>query len=263
MTVSRAPESREITDRLWAEYVRDHDPAVRSRLLDQYLGLVHFAAREIARQLPPTLELDDLVSAGTVGLVQALEGFDPARGFAFSTFALPRIRGAIKDLIRSWDWRPRSVREHGQELRRAEEDLRVQLGHEPSPEEVAAHLGVDLDTYWRMAAGAREPILVPLDPAGAGSGDAEALPLSELLADSSDEGAQAGLEEDERMSGLAAAFGSLPERDRLILTLSYYERLTLQDIGSVLHITESRVSQLRTRALRRLMERIEPEEMAA
>lgn len=261
MLTPRAPVSREITDRLWAEYAEKRDPEARSRLLDQYLGLVHFAAREIARQLPPSLELDDLISAGTVGLVQALETFDPERGFAFSTFALPRIRGAIKDQIRSWDWRPRSVRERGQQLRKAEEGLRSKLGHEPVPRQVAGALGVDMDTYWRMADSAREPVLVPLHPGAIEGGEGDG--LAEVIPDPAHEDADTGLEKRERLESLAEGFATLSERDRLILTLSYYERLTLQQIGEVLHITESRVSQLRARALKRLMERLEPEEMAA
>jgi len=229
--------------------------------LDQYLGLVHHAARETIRQFSGSLDLEDLVSAGTIGLVQALEGFDPSLGFAFSTYALPRIRGAIMDEIRSWDWVPRSIREHSRDLRQATEELRRQLGRDPKPDEVAEALGVDLKTYWRYTATSRDPVVLSLDPVPE-AGDQPSR-LSETLPDPSAEQMPETLAEAETRLELAASFEALSKRDRLILSLSFYEGLTLQQIGKILHITESRVSQLRTRALRRLREAMSSKEEAA
>lgn len=251
-----------VTAALWRRYREDRDLAARDRLLEQYLGLVHHAARQVARRVPAELDLDDLVGAGSLGLVQALESFDPSRGFAFSTYALPRIRGAILDEVRSWDWVPRSVRDRTRKLRRAEQSLRGRLGREPEPEEVADALEVDLDTYRRYANESRGPVLLSLDPAPDPGEDAPAR-LSDTLADAAAPDPDASLARAELLAGLADAFDSLSERERLILTLSYYEELTLKEIGEILHVTESRVSQLRTRALRRLQERMDPMENAA
>ncbi len=254
-TAGATPRDR-AGDELWTRYRRDGDLRARDQLLERHLGLVHRAAREVVRHAPASLELDDLVGAGTVGLVQALEAFDPGRGFAFSTFAMPRIRGAILDEVRGWDWVPRSVRERNRRIKKAADGLRRMLGREPEPAEVAAALGIDVETYQRQAADLRDPVLVAFDPgpdeAGEGGG------LAEVLPDESAPDQTAVLERSETMEGLAEAFASLSERDRLVLTLSYYERLTLQEIGEVLHVTESRVSQIRTRAHKRLLERMEP-----
>jgi len=108
-----------LTDALWEKYLHHRDDRTRSQLLAQYLGLVHHSAHEMAKRVPKDLELDDLISAGTVGLVQALETFDPSRGLAFSTFAVPRIRGAMLDELRTWDWIPRSVRERSRKIEQA------------------------------------------------------------------------------------------------------------------------------------------------
>jgi RNA polymerase sigma factor for flagellar operon FliA len=252
---------REVTDVLWARYVRHRDLSARDALLEQYIGLVHHAAREVAHQIPKALDLDDLVGAGTLGLVQALENFDPDRGFAFSSFAVPRIRGAIIDEIRSWDWVPRTARERGRRMRRTAEDLRHRLAREPRADEMAEALGMDLDDYLRHAGDARGPVLMPLDGGGGETGDGPH--LSEVLPDPTALENFQRLEKTETMAALAEAFEALSDRDRIILTLSFFERLTLREIGEVLHVTESRVSQLRTRALARLQESIQSREKAA
>ncbi len=253
---------REVTDALWERYARDRDIAARDALLDQYIGLVHHAAREVAHQIPKSLDLDDLVGAGTLGLVQALENFDPARGFAFSSFAVPRIRGAIIDEIRSWDWVPRTARDRGRRMRRAAEQLRQHLGREPRADEMAEALGMDLDEYLRHSNDGRDPVMMSIDGGGS-SGDDEGPHLAEVIADPGAGADFERLEKAEDMAALAEAFESLSERDRTILTLSYFERLTLREIGEVLHVTESRVSQIRTRAIRRLQDVIQTREKAA
>jgi RNA polymerase sigma factor for flagellar operon FliA len=251
---ARAPRG-DAGDELWVRYRSEGDLDARDRLLERHLGLVHRAAREIVRHAPAALELDDLVGAGTVGLVQALEAFDPTRGFTFSTFAMPRIRGAILDEVRGWDWVPRSVRERNRRIKRAADGLRRMLGREPEAAEMAAALGVDVDTYRQQAAELRDPVMIPFQGDADGGGEGG---LAEVLPDESAPDQTEVLERSETLEGLAEAFASLSERDRLVLTLSYYEGLTLQEIGEVLHVTESRVSQLRTRAHKRLLERMQP-----
>lgn len=254
MQAGKKTSKREISGTLWHRYAVHRDAETRSLLLEQHLGLVHHLAREIAQRNFHTLELEDLIGAGTVGLVQAVESFDPSRGLAFSSFAVPRIRGAILDELRSWDWVPRSVRERSRALKRTGERLRQQLGREPEAREMAEALGVDQETYWRYADETKDPVLLRLD-SDPDTGRDEPC-LSELIPDRSSPSQDDALMAKERMRALLESFGTLSQRDRLILTLSYYEKLTLQQIGEILHITESRVSQLRSRALKRLGERI-------
>lgn len=252
---------REEIRALWSRYRKRRDPEARDRLLDEYLGLVHRAVREAAAGLPRFLDMEDLLGAGTVGLVQALESFDPSMGFAFSTFAMPRIRGAIRDEIRVWQWTPRSVREKNRRLRNAEDALRRRLGREPEPEETAAELGMDLSTYRSLRDDGREPVVLPLE-SSPHPGEEETT-LAEAVADPAAPDPMEPLLEAESRRELARAFADLPEKDRLVLTLCYYENLTLKQIGQVLHLSESRVSRIRSRALLRLKERIEPREKAA
>lgn len=262
MSTGKKTSQREIIDALWLRYVEQRDPETRTLLLEQYLGLVHHLARDTARRVRHPLELDDLIGAGTVGLVQALESFDPSRGLAFSSFAVPRIRGAILDELRSWDWVPRSARERARALRQVAEKLRQELGREPESREMAAAMNVDVETYWRYVDQSRDPVLLRLESTP-GAGSREEIHLSEVIPDASSPSQFDTLLEKETVQSLREAFGSLSQRERLILTLSYYEKLTLRQIGTVLHITESRVSQLRSRALKRLLERIQTEEERA
>jgi len=246
----------DLNDALWARYRAQSDPAARSQLLDRYIGLVHHTAREIIRRVSRAVELDELVSAGTLGLVQALEGFDPGRGLAFSSYAIPRIRGAMLDELRAQDWVPRSVRARSRQLAQARDGLLQRLGRMPMATELAQALGVDLDTYWRWADQAEGRVVLALDaPAGADEhGDS---PLSETIADTESTDPGADLARSETLRALHESFALLSSKDRLVLSLYYYEQMNLKEIGEVLHVSESRVSQIRTRALRRLREAID------
>ena len=245
---------------LWTRY-RGGDVAARSELLHMHLGLVHHAAREILGRAPRGIELGDLVSAGSVGLVQALEGFDPGRGFAFSTFAMPRIRGSILDEIRSHDWVPRSVRERGELLSSTAARLEQRLGRPPRSSEMQEALGVDADTLRRWTRDTDGRVMLTLDaPAGHSSG--EPWRLGDVIADENAVEPGAELDAAEMLESLRDGIRELSERDRLVLTLSFYEELSLREIGEVLHITESRVSQIRTRALQRLRDAIDRKEAA-
>ena len=237
------------TEHLWRCYHASRDPVARNRLVGDNLGLVRRAASEAFGPGTATIDLDDLVGAGTVGLIQAVEGFDPDRGCAFSTYAMPRIRGAIRDEIHAHDWAPRSVRVRRRDIARTEARLQQQLGTSPGPARIADAMGVDLATFWRWWTEARGRALVALEDAGhalvdgvadGGTGPDEAMARTQLL---------------ERMR---QCLMSLPERDRLVLTLYYYEGLTLREIGSVLKVSESRICQIHGRALRALRGHIEP-----
>jgi RNA polymerase sigma factor for flagellar operon FliA len=237
-------------ERLWRRYRDGGDPEARTLLLDRYIGLVHHSAREAARRGARDAELDELVSAGTVGLVQALEAFDPARGLAFSTYAVPRIRGAILDELRSRDWMPRSIRTRRRLLARARAELQQRLGHRPDDEQVAEALGIDLATYWRWLGETDSRVMLALHlsatPSEAG------VDLADAIADPDTPDPGAALVRKESLAALRAGFAALPAKERLVLALYYYEELNQKQIGEVLHVSESRVSQIRSRALHRL-----------
>ncbi len=237
----------------WQQYRGTCDPEARRRLLELYMGLVHHVAREMSRRTN-AVELDDLVSAGTFGLIRALDSFDLSRGLAFSTYAVRRIRGAILDDLRSQDWAPCAVRVKARRLQVATVALESRLGRAPRPEEVAAQLDIDISTYWRWRDDTSTRTMVSFEgePRSA-SGPA---PLQEILEDSGAAGApeERGRQEDVRM--LRDAITRLPEKERIVMALYYYEELNQRQIAHVLHVTESRVSQIRTQALKRLRSRL-------
>jgi RNA polymerase sigma factor for flagellar operon FliA len=238
-------------DPLWRRYHDDRDIDARTQLLDRYIGLVHHTAREIQRKGLRDLDLDDLLSAGTLGLVQALEGFDPARGLAFSTYAMPRIRGAMLDELRGRDWTPRTVRTRRRRIGEVGARLQQRLGRSPTAAEMAEALGTDLATYWTWSRDADRRVMVALDQA-VPSGSHEEDSLYETIPDQGTREPADVLVEQERVRLLMESFELLPAKDRLVLTLYYYEELSLKQIGAVLHVSESRVSQIHTRSLRRL-----------
>lgn len=242
-----------VTDALWIRYDQHRDPEARTQLLDRYLGLVHHCARDMAGRVGHAVEFDDLLGAGTLGLVQALEGFDLSRGLAFSTYAMRRIRGSILDELRSRDWRPRSVRSKGRQLAAVVTALETRYGRPPGPDEVARAMGVDVATYYRMKEDLNGGVMVSLAGTVARGGD-EGLKLEDTLADPTGGEAFEEVGKRETLTRLRLAIGRLPPRERTVLSLYYYEELNLKQIAEVLHVTESRISQIRTQALKRLRE---------
>ena len=248
-----------VTDALWQSYSTRRDPAARAQLLDRYLGLVHHCARDMVTRVGHAVEFEDLVSAGTLGLVQALEGFDLKRGLAFSTYAMRRIRGAILDELRSRDWRPTSVRAKGRQLAAAVGALQARFGRAPEPEEVARAMGIELEAYYRIKEDLEGGVMISLAGTVARGGD-DALRLEETLADPVGGEAFEEVGRRETFLRLRAAVAHLPARERTVLSLYYYEELNLKQIAEVLHVTESRVSQIRSQAIRRLRDQSAVEE---
>lgn len=241
---------------LWQRYRDTADPGARRQLLELYLGLVHHVARGISRRTK-AVELDDLVSAGTFGLIRALDSFDLSRGLAFSTYAVRRIRGAILDDLRSQYWAPRAVRVKARRLQVATTALECRLGRSPRPEEIAAQLDIDVSTYWRWRDDTASRTVVSYEGESgsrAGSGTA----LHELLQDPNASTPPEELGRREEVKILRAAIARLPEKDRTVMALYYYEELNQRQIAEVMHLTESRVSQIRTQALKRLRSRLVP-----
>ena len=227
------------------------DPATaRQDILASHLGLVYHVARQIARSSAVDAEVDELVSAGTLGLMEAYENFDASRGLAFSTFAAPRIRGAMLDELRRQDRVPRAIRRRSRQLSGVSESLSRTLGREPKPSELARGLGIDLDTYFKWQAEGASTHQVSLDRA---ADDAEQPRLSvEFLAGS------LGTEIDDEMTlvqeteRLRDAILELGEQERTVLSLHYFEELRLCEVARILGVSESRVSQIRAKAITRL-----------
>jgi RNA polymerase sigma factor for flagellar operon FliA len=248
-----------VTDALWARYDTTRDPEARAQLLDRYLGLVHHCARDMVVRVGHAVEFEDLVGAGTLGLVQALEGFDLSRGLAFSTYAMRRIRGAILDELRSRDWRPRSVRAKGRQLAAVVAALQTRFGRAPEAHEVARAMGIELSTYYRMKEDIEGGVMVSLAGTVARGGD-DALRLEETLADPGGGEAFEQVGHRQTLERLRYAIANLPPRERTVLSLYYYEELNLKEIAEVLHVTESRISQIRSQAIRRLRDQSNIEE---
>ena len=238
-----------LNDALWQQYREQGDLRARTQLLDSYLGLVHHTAHEMRRHRAGNVELDDLIGAGTVGLVQALEGFEPERGLAFSTYAMPRIRGAMLDEIQSKDWSPRTVRVRRKLLAEARASLQQSLGGVPTESQVAERMGVDMPTYHKWVGEVEGRSIVALDHAPHGLEDE---PLHERVADERVPEPGAELMAEQQLDQLREGLNALPSKDRMVLALYYFENLTLREIGEVLHVTESRVSQIHSRAIQRL-----------
>lgn len=239
---------------LWARCA-DGDEAARQQLLTEHLGLVHFVARQIARGLAAEVDFDELVSAGAIGLMSALESFDLGRGLAFSTFAAPRIRGAILDELRRQDHVPRSVRRKAREIAQAREALTRRHGRAPEDREVAEQLGVDLDTLWKWQADVEGAVRVPLDRSSRDD-DGRSASVLDLLPDEDAPAADERVSLDQEITLLREAILELKEQERLVLSLYYFEELKLHEIATMMNLTESRVSQIRSKGILRLRERM-------
>lgn len=238
---------------LWTRN-HDGDETARQTLLQEHLGLVHYVARQISRGYRGDIELDELLSAGTLGLSSAIDAFDASRGLAFSTFATPRIRGAILDELRRQDHVPRSVRRKTRELKAAADTL-TRDGARPKDGEIAERLGVDVDTMRRWQLDVEGAVQVSLDNS-AGNHDEVGPTHAELLAGSTDDDIETDITRQQEVAVLADALTELKEQERLVLSLYYYEDLKLHEIAMALGVSESRVSQIRTKALGKLRGRM-------
>lgn len=225
----------------------------KREIVVENLPLVHFVVSQLSRKLSDRAQRDEMVSAGTIGLIGAVRGFDPSRGLAFSTFAAPRIRGAILDDLRRQDHVPRSVRRKGRDLEGAREKLRRETGREATDEELAEELGVNKDTVWSWKLDVDGATRVDIDGSPkdvSGTGKRAPSLLQTLGSGSLDALELLGREEE--LEILKTCLGELKEQERLVLVLSYFEELKLGEIAKVLKVTESRVSQIRSKAVARL-----------
>jgi RNA polymerase sigma factor for flagellar operon FliA len=226
-------------------------PAQKKKIIKEYAPLVKFIAQKIAVRLPANIELEDLLSAGTIGLMDAIDKYDPARDNKFKTYAEFRIRGAILDELRAQDWIPRSMREKAKNIERAFSKLEQKLGRAATEEEVSKELGMGLEEFQEALHQCKSISLLSLDEVGTfANGDRKS--LLGLLESSKATNPMVQLAGTELRDQLAKAIQDLPEKQRMVLSLYYYEDLNLKEIGEVLEVTESRVSQLHTQAVLRL-----------
>ena len=242
-------------EHLWAEFKAAGDQAVRDQLILHYSPLVKYVAGRVAVGLPQNVEQSDLVSYGIFGLIDAIEKFDPQRGFKFETYAMSRIKGAILDELRSMDWVPRSVRAKARSLERAYAKLEGDLHRTPTDEELAHELGMSTDQLHGLLNQISFVGVAALDEMLGGGERGESITLGDTIADSSD-GPVAVFEVEEMRQILAQTINRMPEREKVVLTLYYYEGLTLAEIGQVLGVTESRVCQIHTKAVLQLRSRL-------
>ncbi|HID95481.1 MAG TPA: FliA/WhiG family RNA polymerase sigma factor [Candidatus Latescibacteria bacterium] len=236
------------TDKVWTYYQRLNDPEAREKLLVEYLPLVKYIAGRIAIALPHSVELDDLVNAGVIGLIEAVNNFDPSRGVKLETYATSRIRGAIVDELRRLDWAPRSVRTKSKEMEKVIDTLANKLGRFPTEEELAESLGITTEELAKRMEDVKATTLLSLDELTEGEGGHKE-PLVDVTSQGMKEDALSKLEREELRDYLARSINELPKQERLVVALYYYEELTLKEIGQVMQISESRVSQLHTKAI--------------
>ena len=242
---------------MWRRYKGSGDPQARERLVMAYSPLVKYVAGRMASGLPSHVDEADLVSYGLGGLINAIERFEPERAIKFETYAITRIKGAIIDELRSLDWVPRSVRARAREFERANQKLEHQLQRAPSDEEMAAELKIEVSEFQDALLQISNSSIAALDEMwNVGDSSGDQVSLLDTLRDDNAPDPSAIVDQGELRDRVADAISRLPEREKLVIALYYYENLTLREIGEVLGVTESRVSQLHTKAVLRLRGRL-------
>jgi RNA polymerase sigma factor FliA len=254
MSVDRTAQSEET---LWQDYLTSKSPATREAIILKYAPLVKYVAGRVAIGLPSNVEFDDLVSFGVFGLMDAIEKYDPLRGIKFETYAIARIRGSILDGLRSNDWVPRSVRQKARELERTCADLENRLGRSATDQEISDAMSISVPDFYELLSEVSCTTLSSLDELWmVHSNDEDSVRVLDLVRNNDSEDPLHQVEIEETKSTLATAIDCLPERERMVIALYYYEGLTLKEIGEIMEISESRVSQIHTKAIFRLRGRL-------
>jgi RNA polymerase sigma factor for flagellar operon FliA len=239
---------------LWTAFREDPDNVtLRNQLIERYLPLVEYNAQRIWARLPDGVELDDLISAGVFGLMDAINSFDITRGVKFETFCVPRIRGAMLDELRAMDWVPRLVRSKAAKMEEARKSLEAELGRPPRPEELAAKLGVPLDQLDQYVGEATAVGIVSLNKKWYETDSYKDVREIDILEDKKAEDPTNRLQSRDLMRLVTRG---LSRNERLIIILYYYEELTMKEIGATLHLSESRVSQMHSSIVSRLQSQL-------
>jgi RNA polymerase sigma factor for flagellar operon FliA len=243
-------------EKLWQRYERSRTPELRRRLIEAYAPLTRYVVDRLNLNPGAAVEYDDLLSQAAVGLIDAVDRFEPGRGIKFETYAYHRIRGAVMDMLREMDWLPRSVRQRESELAAACARLEERAGRPPSDEEMAAELKITVEELDELAREVALQAVQSLDEV-IGANDWEGGALADMVADQEAPSPEAEVERWAERQMLAKAIGGLPESERTVISLYYHEGLTLKEIGRVLGVTESRVCQIHGKAVVRLRTRVQ------
>ncbi len=243
---------QETAARNWSRFRKTGSDEDRQKLLQTYLPLVRNVATRMAMGFPRSVELTDLINTGVIGLIEAFGNFDPSRGVKFETYAVPRIRGAILDELRALDWVPRSTRARSREIDRATVSLENVLGRPPEVNELAKHLRISEQELHHSLDDVACTNMLSLDEVIYPEDDNRQVPRIETVKDDSSRSILGEIERGELRSFLVVAMDRLTEQEKLVIALYYFEELTLKEIGEVMSISESRVSQIHTRAVLKL-----------
>lgn len=253
MTEATQEPDQSVIDGLWSSFKADGDTAVRERLILHYSPLVKYVAGRVGAGLPRSVDQNDLASYGLFGLIDAIDKFEPERGFKFETYAINRIKGAILDELRALDWVPRSVRSRSRLIETGVAELEHRLQRAPTEEELADHMDMSVDELQSALAEIGRTGIAALDEM---VGSDSSTTVGDMLADPGSVSPEAAVQVEETREGLVEAINKLPERDRLVITLYYYESMTLSEIGEVLGVTESRVCQIHAKTMMSLRNRL-------
>jgi RNA polymerase sigma factor for flagellar operon FliA len=254
--MGNVPLEQRKEDELWVEYRRDRDSKIREHFIKQYAPLVKYVAGKVAIGMPHNVEFDDLVGYGTFGLLDAIDKFDPDKGVKFKTYAVTRIRGAIFDELRSIDWVPRSVRQKTREVEDAIGSLEAQLGRTATDHEIADSLGMDEGEYLKTMMKISGTSVLSLNDVWFSGDENDKVSIGDSIEAPVSLNPDVIVEKDEIRRVIVEHINELPDKEKKILVLYYYEDLTLKEIGQVLEVTESRVSQLHTKAILRLRSKL-------
>lgn len=241
-----------VSERDWRLYNKHKTQDMRRKLLDKYVPLVRNVATRMAMGFPKSVELNDLISTGVIGLIEAFSHYDPDRGVKFETYAVPRIRGAILDELRALDWVPRSTRAKSREIERAFTFLENKFGRPPEKTELAKYMKVTMHELHLSLDDVTGTNMLSLDEIIYREDDSRQVPRIETIVDLTAGSVLKDIEKDELRAYLVVAIDHLSNQEKMVISLYYYEELTLKEIGEVMSISESRVSQIHTRAVLKL-----------
>lgn len=237
----------------WPEVL---DRETQERLVLEYAPLIKYIAARMAMRLPPHISLDDLISAGMLGLLDAIKKFDPTKKISFRTYAEFRIKGAILDELRHLDWVPRSIRKKSSQLEKAYTKLLIELGRPAEAEEVAEALGLTLEEFYQLLDETKTISLLDVEAVRRNLSEMSETELCEILQDENARDPYIAVHFGELRQALLKALESLPDKEKLLISLYYYEELTMKEIGAIMGYTESRISQLHTQAIYHLWSKL-------
>jgi RNA polymerase sigma factor for flagellar operon FliA len=252
------PKKYEETDEqiLWVDYKKTKEPKLREYFIKKYAPLVKYVAGKVAVGMPHNVEFDDLVSYGTFGLLDAIEKYDPSKEVKFKTYAMTRVRGGIFDELRNVDWIPRSIRQKAKQVEKIILELENRMGRTAEDEEIAQELDIDLEEFHELMSKISGTSLISLNDVWHGNDENEEMVFVDTLESPEALNPDTIVEREEIKNMIVECIKKLPDREKKVIVLYYYEDLTLKEIGEVLEVTESRVSQLHTKAIMRLRGRL-------